>query len=474
MSGTSGIPVVLSAAGRQTQTPAALNAQLIALVTAMSPGYTANLPGIMIEDISSTDTGALVTCDQAVTDLINSISPYAANLFILIQLGNVYGIGMDPATTTSVYVVFTGTVGFVIPIGFTVSDGTYQYTIQDGGIIGAGGTSPQLFCLATVAGTWAVPIGTVTQLITGVPTGITLTVTNPATGTPGAAAETPESFRARVLQAGYAPSQGMTSYLKTLLGEVAGVQPRLIRAIQQSGGGWEIIVGGGDPYQVAAAILEGIFDISTLAGSVLLVSGITTANPGVVTTVLNHGYVTGQSVTITGVVGMTGINGVPMTVTVITEKTFSIINTSSSGTYTSGGVCLPNSRNILTYINQYPDTYAIPFVNPPQQTVAISVTWNTSSLNYVSPAAVAQLAVPALVAYVNTLPVGVPMNLFVMQSIFAGSIASLLPAQLLTVMEFAVSINGVGTSPISDTGIIPGDPESYFLTNTSLIAVAQG
>ncbi len=66
------IPVALTTAGRVNQTPAALLTQLLASVATMAPGYTANLPGSLVEDISSTDVAALVICDQFVTELINS------------------------------------------------------------------------------------------------------------------------------------------------------------------------------------------------------------------------------------------------------------------------------------------------------------------------------------------------------------------------------------------------------------------
>jgi hypothetical protein len=41
-------------------------------------------------------------------------------------------------------------------------------------------------------------------------------------------------------------------------------------------------------------------------------------------------------------------------------------------------------------------------------------------------------------------------------------------------MVFAVSINGVGTAPIGGTGIIAGDPESFFFTNSTPVVIRQG
>ena len=469
-------PIVLTSAGYLPQTPTALQTALINNVTATNPGYTANLPGSLIEDISSTDVYALLQCDSSVAEIINSLTPYGANAFLLNQLGSIYGVQLGLATNTSVYVVFSGPAGFVINQGFTVSDGTYQYTLPQGGVIGSSGVSPSLYAVATISGSWAVPANTVTQIITSVPSVYTVTVTNPTTGLAASTAETEQSYRSRVLQAGLAASQGMARYLYTLLQNVSGVQSRLVAVIQNATNSqWEIICGGGDQYQVANAIYTALFDINELTGSVMAVSGITNANPGVVTTTLNHGFSNGQVIQINGVVGMSGINGVNLTITVITQTTFSIgINTTSSGAYVSGGVVTPNYRNITSSILDYPNTYQITFVNPPQQTVAMTVTWNTIETNYVNPTAVTQLANPALVSYINSIQVGQPINLFELQATFQTAVASLIPAQLLTRMVFAVSINGIGVSPTSGTGIIAGDPESYFYTSTASITINQG
>ena len=236
-----------------------------------------------------------------------------------------------------------------------------------------------------------------------------------------------------------------------------------------------MIVGGGDPYEVATAISRALFDVSTLIGSTMSVDEITIATPGVITTVLNHGYSDGQTVTINGVVGMTQINGLSGTVSVVNEKQFSMgVDTSAFSPYVSGGVMTPNLRNETVSINAYPDTYPVTFVRPPQQTVAISLTWNTTGLNFVSPAAVAQLGAAALVTYVNSVIVGQPMNLFELQAVFQASVAEVLPPQQLTRMVFAVSINGVGVAPEAGTGIIAGDPESFFLTSSTQISIVQG
>lgn len=476
------IPVVVTAAGAQPTPPAVLLADLLEAVSAVVPDITFTLPGSLIEDVSSTQVGGLAMIDSARVELLNSITPYGANEFMLLQLGQIYiGPGTAPGipTNTSVYVQFfaedSGSnplPGQVIAVGFTVGDGIYQYVVQDGGVTGADGFSLPLYCLATVAGTWAVPTNSVTQIITSVPADIVITCTNPAPGIASAAAETQEQFRARVLQAGQAVCQGAPTMLKTQLAQIPGVQQRLISVLQQPGGGWEVICGGGDPYFVGNAIYMGIGDVSVLVGSSLAVTNITQANPGVVTTALNHGLTTGDLETISGVVGMTEVNGVPFPVTVIDEKRFSTgINTIGYSAYVSGGVVSPNPRNVSVSLNDQPDIYVIPFVNPPQQTVTIAVGWSTTNNNFISQAAVAQLAAPAIAAYVNSITVGAPMSLLLLESTFLEAVASVLPSAQISNLTFAVSINGVSTAPVAK--LVFGDPESYFSATTAGIAVSQ-
>ncbi len=403
------LPTVVNKNGLQPIPPLDILTQLLALVSAVRPGYTA-LPGSLIEDVSSTDVGAITQMDQMRVDLINSLTPFGANEFILNQLGaGVYGVLRGGTTDTSVFCVFSGTPGFVLSIGFTVSDGTHQYTVQDGGVIGSGGSSQPLYCLATQSGTWAVPTNSVVNLVTSVPSTITCTVTNPNTGTPGLdTEESLASYRSRVLQAGLAASQGMARYLKTLVQNVPGVEARLVSVIQQSGG-WSVIVGGGDPTEVAYAIFTALFDISTLVGSETLVTGITQTNPGVVTTDLDHGYITGQLVTIADV-DPSDYDG-SFTITVIDAKNFSLgVDTTGFPAYVSGGNVTPNNRNIMASIIDYPDTYVITYIDPPQQNVAMTLTWNTTATSFVSPTAMQTAGQTALADYINNLAVGEPIN----------------------------------------------------------------
>lgn len=469
------INLVVTLAGAQPTPPVALNANLINLVSQINPDYTI-LPGGLIEDLSSTGTYALALIDSAAVELINSISPFTANPWLLVQFGNIYGVPQGEGSNGSVFVVFSGSVGFQLVPGFLVSDGTVQYQVQDGGVVGSSGSSGQIFCLATTSGIFPIPAGTVTQIITSLPPGVTLTCTNPNTGTSQASPQTEDDYRAQVLAAGLVSGQGNASMAKTLMANVPGVQPRLTSVQQVNGGGWEVICGGGDPYAVANAIFDSGLDISTLVGSTIGITAITKANPGVVTTNINHGLTTGQNnVFIAGVLGMTAANGGPYTVTVVSPNQFSFgVNTSGFGVYTSGGVVTPNVRNISVNLNDYPDTYTVPFVNPPAEAVIIQLTWNTISPNFVSSTAVQQLGAPALANYVNSIPVGAPINQFELENVFQAAVASIVPPALLTRMVWTVSINGIDVPPVSGTGVIQGDPESYLTCSATAVIITQG
>ena len=172
-------------------------------------------------------------------------------------------------------------------------------------------------------------------------------------------------------------------------------------------------------------------------------------------------------------VNPTWFNG-DYTITVIDEKSFSLGVTTVGQVYTSGGVVTPNLRNVTVGINDYPDTYNITFVNPPSQTVSVAIVWNTISTNLISPVAVAQASAPAIADYINSIPVGQPINTFELQEAFQMAVVGILPVAQISKINFVVAINGIDTSPVDGTLLIYGDPESYFSTNAGLVTVVQG
>jgi hypothetical protein len=457
------VPLTMTLAG-PTPTPVqTLYSNLIQYVSNEQPGYTV-LPAGLIDDVSGTSVGALVAIDQARVEAVNSVSPYGANAFLLAQLGAQFGIAQGVSANGSVYVQFSGPAGYVFQPGFLVSDGTNQYALQDGGVIQTGGTSPLLYAVATNSGTFAIPASTVTQIVTSVPSAYAVTVTNPEAGTPASSAENVQNYRARVLQAGQVASTGTPAYVKTLLEAITGVQQQLV-SINQVSGGWQIVCGGGDAYSVANAILQGVPDIAALQGSQLTVTGMTAANPVVVTTNLTTGFTVGQTFTVAGATP-TAYNGT-YTVEAITRSiTGDTITTntngSSFGAYTSGATFSPNPRNVTVSLFQNPNTYSITSVNPPQQVVTVAVTWNTTLPSFTGGTSVAQLAAPAIQSYINSIFTGQPINELEMTAVFQNAVSSVISAPNITTLQYVVTINGVTQSPTAGTSIIPSDPESCF------------
>lgn len=460
--------------GLQPAAPADLRASLISLVAATVPDYTANLPGSLIEDISSTDTFALVESDSFLVDLVNSITPYGANAFLLNELGILYGVDHQPITNTSVYVVFSGPPGYVVALGFVVGDGTYQYICQSGGICGIDGNTLPIYCLATVPGAWEVLPNTVVQMLTSVPGNIPLTVTNPVAGIPSLSGEPISVFRERCFTAGLAASTGMPRYLKTLVGNIPGVMNRLI-AVQTEENQYVVIVGGGDPYQVAYAIWQADFYTPGLTGATIEIAGISNTNPIVITTANNHNLLTGDVELLTEIVGIPFLNYQQYPVTVTGDKTFTIpVDGTPWGLYQYGGIVTPNPINAYISVSDFPDAYVIPFVIPPQERVAIIVTWDTDSPNYVSPEAVAQAAVPEIVDYINSLPAGTtPINLNVLNKVFLDSVSRILVGEYVIDLEWTITINEVGRLPAAGTQVIWGDPYSYFYTQNGSVQVLK-
>jgi hypothetical protein len=272
-------PVLITAQGLQPVAPANILTQLTANVALTNPGYTNNLPGSLIEDVSSTDVAAIALCNQAQIDLGNSLSPNGSNQPLLLQLGTVAGIPMGTPTFVNVGVTFTGTPGYLVTQGTLVSDGTYTYSTNAPVIVPSSGPSAVVTAIAVNSSQTVVPgASTVTAIRTSVPGSYTLTVTNPSAGNPATAVESWQSYRARVLQGGLAACVGTARFIKTLSGQVPGIVPRLIN-VQQASPGIRVIIGGTfDPYVMALAILQSVADPSELVGSAVSSGRNVTAN----------------------------------------------------------------------------------------------------------------------------------------------------------------------------------------------------
>jgi len=265
------LPLIAGPNGFQPTPPATLLAQMASIATGLSPGITTNLPGSLVSDMLGSSTAAVSLCDQARVELLNSLSPSGANVFLLQQIGAALGVKLGQPSNSSVFLVFhaPSNIGYVITNGFQVSDTNGNvYAVQGGGAILSSGYSATLYAVATTAGTFASAAGTCTNIETSVPGPISLSVTNPNMGTPGNPnGESFYSYRQRVIQAQLAACSGGPRLLKTLLNQVTGAAN--LTSIQVvTGTGIKVVVGGSaDPYAIAYAIFQGIGDLSQLTGS---------------------------------------------------------------------------------------------------------------------------------------------------------------------------------------------------------------
>ena len=66
------------------------------------------------------------------------------------------------------------------------------------------------------------------------------------------------------------------------------------------------------------------------------------------------------------------------------------------------------------------------------------------------------------------------MNVFVMNTIFQEAVAPVLDSSLLDRLVFSVAASGVTINPSAGTGLLVGDPESYFFATAAGIVINQG
>src|SRR6516165_2437974 len=105
-----------------------------------------------------------------------------------------------------------------------------------------------------------------------------------------------------------------------------------------------VIVGCGDPFQVAHAIWQADFYTPGLTGATLKIAGIINGNPTTIVTSNNHNLVTGDVEQFLGIVGgPSHLNFQQYPVTVTGDQTFTIpIDSTPWGPYQYGGTITPN------------------------------------------------------------------------------------------------------------------------------------
>lgn len=104
-------------------------------------------------------------------------------------------------------------------------------------------------------------------------------------------------------------------------------------------------------YKVTAVSSSTLEESTPGFGAGLTITGITQANPGVVTSA-GHGYTNGDEIVISGVVGMTQVNGRTFKVAGVTANTFELSGENTSGytAYSSGGTVARTHATIVSAV----------------------------------------------------------------------------------------------------------------------------
>jgi len=204
------------------------------------------------------------------------------------------------------------------------------------------------------------------------------------------------------------------------------------------------------------------------------VSGVTKANPGVVTTSADHGYTEGDFVTFTNIGGMTQLNGNVYKVgTVGSSTTFNLqdsggtnLNTSSYGTFSAGG---SDTVNKLTdpVLNVTTDYYPSSVTFFEQRLVFAGSNNNPQTVWFSKGADYTNFTTgsndgDAMVYTIASNKVNAIRYLSAQRSLIVGTVGG----------EFVVSASGT-TSPITPTNIQIQKQTNYGAANVDAIQVAN-
>lgn len=466
----SALAFVVTTAGAQPVDPTAIRASIETDVAAASPGYTADLPGSLIEDILSTGIAQIAVAGQAAVDAVNSLSVATAQPYILAVLGAQFGLPINQTTNGSADVVFSGTIGYVIPAGFVVGDASgNQYATVASSVVGASGESLPVSVIETSANQNQIPAGSITKIISALPSGITLTVINPLGGAPSTTQETVAQYRARLMNAFQSVVGGAPQTIRNALDAIPGITSNAVNVVAENGG-WQIVVFGGDDYAIANAILSSIGDIQLLQGSGLAIIALSAASSMVITTNYPSNIAVGATLTITG--ATPSAYNVTTTVTAVSGTSITTgTNSAAFGAYTSGATFSPNPRNVSVTLTDAPDNYTILFVRATPHAVAVTVTYQTLLAAFTQQAQVSAIAQTALQSYITGLDVGQGISLIAMSNIMEAAIADVLPVAEISAIDYAITIDGVSVTPDAGTQIIQYDPEGIF--SSASVTVAQ-
>ena len=197
-------------------------------------------------------------------NVMNSVSPLYANDFMVLELGEAFGLKIKDQALPNTTITFYGLAGVVIPEGLEVgnADSSKKFITTKSDIINATG-QVSIYCEGADYYDTPTPANTLNVLLNQVLNVTSCTNLNDAVeSTP---AETISEFRSRFQTRAQANRSGTVATLDNNLKEIEGTVDRLCtyQASQIIEEGVkeaviEVVVGGGDDYQVALAIFNSV------------------------------------------------------------------------------------------------------------------------------------------------------------------------------------------------------------------------
>lgn len=223
-----------------------------------------NLPSSIQNNLIDEASIIVNEFEDMITNCMNGVSPAYANDFIISQLGAAFGVKRKDKSLQNVMIEWTGLAGVIIPSGSQVAseDGVYIFSTAEQCVIREDGKAT-VNAIADDYYDKVIDAHTLNVMITDIAN--IESCDNPNSSSEPIAEESITEYRARVQNRCLANRSGTVATLHDNLLKVQGVSSRLItyRTDTEIKEGYrintiEIVVGGGDDYQVAEAIFNAI------------------------------------------------------------------------------------------------------------------------------------------------------------------------------------------------------------------------
>lgn len=209
-------------------------------------------------------TELLTQAQQDIVEFANVFVNGGTGIWLDAYTKTYYNITRKQASKGSVTALISGTIGTIIPAGFTAKSGDYEYSTISEYIIESGGTCyAELF--AKESGNFSIDAGTLTTIITPVK-GVER-ITNPYESTSGTNTETDNELRFRAMNSltyrATAIFDGLLAQIEQLQGvqKVAGYENYTKNSVEYKGITIEpnsiaVVCKGGDLNAIGKVILE--------------------------------------------------------------------------------------------------------------------------------------------------------------------------------------------------------------------------